>query len=163
MVEASLEHVIELAEAAQLANKSWHFHILAPTCCFNPRRDLYGLVVEVPADKTFVVAYVAERPVEQGKRLVTLLHGSKVLEGASSSSAARNSVAAKIAERARTLNEHNISWHHHMLFPNCALNQHPGHWNITFEDPQSGETLSALYEPEPIDDLKEIEALFYRL
>lgn len=30
-----------------------------------------------------------------------------------------------------------------------------------FEDPESGGTLSALYESEPIDDLKEVEALFY--
>jgi hypothetical protein len=32
---------------------------------------------------------------------------------------------------------------------------------LSFEDPESGDVLSATYENEPIDDLKEVEALFY--
>jgi hypothetical protein len=48
-----------------------------------------------------------------------------------------------------------------MLFPDCALNVHPGKWTLTFEDPESGETWSAIYDGEPIEDLKEVEALFY--
>jgi len=161
MLESAIEAVLTLAEEAHSSGKRWHFHILSPSCCFKQRSDLYGLMVEVPSDKTSVIAYVSERPVEQGRMLVSLLHGSKVLDGTGSVSATKNDVAAKIVARAQELNERCVAWHHHMLFPDCALNPHPGKWTLTFEDPESGDVLSATYENEPIDDLKEVEALFY--
>lgn len=161
MIEAPIEDVLSLAQDAASLAKSWHFHILSPKCCFNNRIDRYGLMVEVPADNISMVAYVSERPVEQGKMLVSLLHGSKVLDGTGSVLATKKDVAAKIVARAQQLNERRLAWHHHMLFPDCALNPHPGKWTLTFEDPESGEVLSAIYENEPIDDLKEVEALFY--
>jgi len=162
MVELAIEDVLSSAEEANSSGKHWHFHILSPTCCFNQRKDRYGLVVEIPSDKRTLVAYSPERPAGHGKKLVALLHGSKVLDGTGSSSGIRNEVASKIVEQARRLNERKIPWHHHMLFPDCALNPQPGQWTLTFEDPESGEIWSAIYEVEPIEDLKEVEALFYR-
>jgi hypothetical protein len=63
--------------------------------------------------------------------------------------------------RARELNARGIAWHHHMLFPDCALNPNPGSWNLLFEDPETGQQISALYHDEPVQDLREVEALFY--
>jgi len=166
MKNTSLERVVALAEESHSLGKRWHFHILAPTCCFNHEKGQYGLVVEIPQEAVSLVAYVPERPVTEGKKLVTLLHGATVLDGSayeavSTSAAIENQVAHQILERAKHYNEQKIPWHHHMLFPDCALNPHTGRWNLLFEDPVSGEMLSALYELEPIADLKRVEALFY--
>jgi hypothetical protein len=161
MVEHTLDDVVLIAERAHSAGKKWHFHILAPSCCFNPHKDSYGLMVEIPLESLTVTAFVAQRPVEQGKKLVSLLHGSQALRGTGCSAEIENEVTSQILERARCCNALKIPWHHHMLFPDCALNSSPGKWNLIFEDPASGEILNALYDAEPLNDLKEVEALFY--
>jgi len=161
LAEHSLDDVVAIAEQAHSTNQRWHFHILSPSCCFNPHKDRYGLLVEIPIQEVEVVAFVTERPVDQGKKLVTLLHGSQALGGTGYSVEIENEVTAEILKRARHCNQLKIPWHHHMLFPDCALNSHPGKWNLTFEDPSSGDTLNALYDTEPLNDLKEVEALFY--
>ena len=161
MKETTLEAAIQIGESAQIAGKRWHFHILAPACRFNPKPGTYALVVELTSDSETYVTYQDERPAEAGKKLLGLLHGSKVLQGTGESSHVANRTTATIVERAKGLNERNIHWHHDMMFPTCVINPSPGRWNLTFEDPETGETLSALYDSEPVQDLKEVEALFY--
>ena len=161
MKETTLDGVVEVAEIAQAANKSWHFHILSPTCHFNTKPDKFALVVEVVSDSQAFVSYQDQRPSDAGKRLVALLHGSKVLQGKGEAQHIENATAAAIVRRAKVLNDQRIPWHHHMMFPKCAINPNPGKWNLTFEDPQTGETLNAMYDLEPIEDLKEVEALYY--
>lgn len=161
MKETTLDRAVGIAEGAQAANKSWHFHILSPTCQFNPKPDKFALVVEVVSEPLMIVAYQDERPSDAGKTLVALLHGSKVLQGNGEAQHIKHATTAAIIRRAMVLNEQQISWHHHMMFPKCAINPNPGKWNLTFEDPQTGEMLNATYDLEPIEDLKEVEALYY--
>jgi hypothetical protein len=161
MITAELETVVSTAVQANAAGKLWHFHILSPTCCFNKQRDRYALVVEIPSDRQTFVAYSANRPAEEGKQLVALLHGKEVLEGTGSATQITHEITATIISRARDLNSRGIAWHHHMLFPECALNPNPGKWTLLFEDPESGEKIRATYNSEPLSDLKEVEALFY--
>lgn len=161
MIEQKLEQVISAAEQAHASSKKWHFHILPPVCYFNPSQKAYGLVVEIPGDKLTLIAYSPIRPAEAGKKLVSLLHGKNITHGSGSLATISHEITRTIVERANHLNRSSIEWHHHMLFPDCALNTKPGLWNIVFEDPETGKTLSALYDTEPISDLREIEALFY--
>jgi hypothetical protein len=161
MIEESIEAVVLRAEQAHASGKQWHFHILSPSCCFNQRIGLYALVVEIPLERESHIAYCADRPAEQGKRLVALLHGAKILQGAGAATQATNEITSSIIARARDLNSHGVAWHHHMLFPDCALNPSPGKWTLLFEDPETGEKLSATYDSEPLNDLREVEVLFY--
>jgi len=161
MIEESIEAVVRTAELASASSKKWHFHILSPTCCFNQQGKQYALLVEIPADQETFIAYCADRPAEQGKKLVALLHGAKVLQGTGSAIQATHEITASIIARARNLNSRGIQWHHHMLFPDCALNPSPGKWTLLFEDPETGEKLSAVYDSEPLNDLQQVEALFY--
>jgi hypothetical protein len=178
MNEKKLVAVVDAAQQAAAEGRKWHFHILSPTCCFNSKGDHYALVVEIspgssqgsltqepdqntlPREQTTLIAYSTERPAEQGKRLVALLHGEKILEGTGSPERAQNEAASTILVRARNLSARRIPWHHHMLFPDCTLNPNPGMWNLLFEDPETGEQLNALYHDEPVHDLREVEALF---
>ena len=161
MIEDSIEAVVRKAELANAASKKWHFHILSPTCCFNQQRSQYALLVEIPPEEEAFIAYCADRPTEQGKKLVALLHGAQVLQGTGSATQATHEITASIIARARDLNSRGIPWHHHMLFPDCALNPSPGMWTLLFEDPETCEKLSAIYNSEPLDDLQQVEALFY--
>lgn len=161
MIEDSIQAVVRKAEKAHSSGLHWHFHILAPTCCFNQRTNVYALVVEIPGNQESIIAYSATRPADEGKKLVTLLHGTKVLAGTGTSTTATQEVAGLILSRARELNSRNVAWHHHMLFPDCAFNPSPGKWTLLFEDPETNQRLSAVYDAEPLSDLKEVEALFY--
>ena len=47
-------------------------------------------------------------------------------------------------------------------FPDCIFNGHGGKWNITFEDKENDTIIEALYDEEPVDDLRLIEVLFFQ-
>lgn len=161
MITTELESVVSTAVQANAAGKRWHFHILSPTCCFNHHKDLYALLVEIPSDQKTLIAYSPNRPAEEGKQLVALLHGKKVLEGTGSANQITHETTALIIARARDLNSRGVAWHHHMLFPDCALNPSPGKWTLLFEDPERNGKITTTYDVEPLNDLKEVEALFY--
>jgi hypothetical protein len=52
-----------------------------------------------------------------------------------------------------------MHWHHHMHFPTCAFNPHPGQWSISVESPD--ETFSEVFVEEPRDILREIEVIYF--
>ena len=159
--EVSLDEAVRHAEDAQRAGNSWHFHMLSPTCLFNSMKTKHVLLVENCTTGVEYAAESDERPAEIGKKLVALLHGNAILSGQGEAHSGTNPNTRKILSRARELNEQGVAWHHHMLFPDCSLNQNRGKWTLTFEDPITGEILTAAYPVEPKADLKEVEALFY--
>ena len=48
-----------------------------------------------------------------------------------------------------------------MLFPNCIYNKLKGKWCIVIEDKESGDMKYAVYDEEPVSDLRKIERIFY--
>lgn len=93
-----------------------------------------------------------------GKKLVRMLHGKGILEKKASRAGPK---IAKILEKAVKLNQTSAPWHHHMLFPDCIFNKDAKKWAIIFEDVETGEILTVLYDKEPVEDLREIEVLYY--
>lgn len=156
----TLESIVKEAETAAHSNNSWHFHMLSPNCKFNDNPKQHALLVEILNGPTWVT-YSDERPMDIGQKLVALLHGNKILTGSGDTNRTTQPEMKTILDRTKDLNAKGILWHHHMLFPQCVLNQHQGKWNLIFEDPETNEILNVLYESEPINDLKEVEALFY--
>jgi hypothetical protein len=49
-----------------------------------------------------------------------------------------------------------------MLFPGCQFNSHPTQFTLMLEDGQTGQALESVTNEEPVNDLKQIEPLFYK-
>ena len=161
MEECGLETVIKKAKLWQAQGKSWHFHLLTPDCVFNTRRHGYALALENETDGQAYVAYSDQSPMEADHELVILLYGDEILAEDKITSAPTNEQMQLILKRARELNERKISWHHHVLSPACIFNSHKGQWNIFFEDKRENEVVEAVYDGEPVDDIRQIEILFF--
>jgi len=145
----------------QKAEKRWHFHMLTPDCVFNESNKQHAVVLENSSDDQQYVAYTEKRNFSLGKKLVKLLHGSKILDQPKRAAPPKNPNLQKLIDRAKEMNKRGIPWHHHTLFPECIYNDRVGQWNIVMEDKNKGNLLEAAYDTEPKEDMKEIERLFY--
>lgn len=155
----ALEDCLPMAQGFQKDGKKWHSHVLSPGCRFNPYPDQYAAVIE---DDNAHIAYIA---VSDGfpavdKQLVKMLHGDDILDGGHPSSAESELVAqSPLLRRLIEIDELGQPWHHHMNFPDCALNPHRGHWAITVET--TDEQFAESYEDEPRDILRAIEVRYF--
>jgi hypothetical protein len=164
MQEISIEELIEKAKGFQRAGKKWHFHMLTEDCKFNERKDKNSFVLENETDSENFVVYSEKRLMEEGKELVKILHGEKILEENENKEKSREVEDKNIKlmlEKAEKLNEKGIKWHHHMLFPNCIFNKHKGKWCIVFEDKEESKVIESISEKEPTENLRKIELLYY--
>lgn len=159
MVETSAEEIKNKAREFSGKKESWHFHILTPDCQLNKSKQ-FTLVLE--SSGQVWSSFSEKRPMEAGEELVKLLHGQDVVQKENIGSGASTSLSVqKIIERAKDLSSQRIYWHHHLLFPDCQFNKHPGEWTLILEDPHHDEILESLSATEPKEDLKQIETLFY--
>ncbi len=160
MIQASIEEIRAKAHELHEADAQWHFHMLTPDCSLN-HQGKYAFIVE-QTDEPASYVYVsdqAEKDLDQ--ELLPLLHGSEVLdESVTGSGYQASDVIKAMIKRAKELNDQDIEWHHHMLFPDCQFNTHPGKFVLMLEDPQTKEVLESVTEQEPIGDLQQIEPLF---
>lgn len=141
--------------------KRWHFHLLTPDCIFNQKNGQNAFVVENISDQIVFIIYSSKRNMLLGKKLLSLLHGSKILDRNDQGIKSSNRSFENILKKITIMNQKDIVWHHHMFFPECVFNSHKGEWNITFEDQEADKKIEALYDKEPIDDLKRIEIFYY--
>lgn len=154
-----LDECLPMAKGFQRDGKKWHSHVLSPGCHFNPYPDQYAAVVE---DDDAHIAYIA---VSDGfpdvdKQLVRMLHGDDILDSGHPSSAESELVGqSPLLSRLIEIDQSSQLWHHHMNFPDCALNPQRGHWAITIET--AGEQFSESYENEPRDILRAIEVRYF--
>jgi hypothetical protein len=160
MEEKTLEEIKNLA--LELHNKGikWHFHILGPACMLNTNFGKYVFILESSSANTFYVHYSDKAEKELGKALVPLLHGNKIFES-TEDQYKPNKNMKKILQRAKELKEKQTEWHHHMLFPDCKFNKKSPQWVLMLEDTADLTALESLSETEPVNDLKQIESLFY--
>jgi len=158
--ESSALQILQRARELSQLKKSWHFHILAPGCLLNTRKD-YSLILEIPSENAFLVSYSNKKPMAAGKELVKLLHGSDVVQEAPPQVLAKSAGVEALLERVQKIHERGEFWHHHMLFPDCVFNKNKGKWSLILEDPQTKEVLESVTNAEPKEDLKQVETLFY--
>jgi hypothetical protein len=162
MQAASLKEIKQQALELHSTGQKWHFHILTPSCKLNPT-DRYAFIVECPQQDLALVNYSDQAEKALGEELSPLLHGAKIMDQASTEAGYQPSkIIQDIIERATTLNEQKLEWHHHMLFPGCQFNTNSSKFTLLFEDPRSEEALSSVTDTEPTNDLKQIEGLFYQ-
>lgn len=152
----ALDYCLELARKFQASGKPWHSHVLSPGCRHNPHPDVYAVVIE---DDESGIAYIAkgdERFPEVDKDLVKMLHGDDIIDASKLTSALP---ASALLDQLRDLQERRIPWHHHMHFPSCVFNPHPGEWAISVEAPSR--FFSESYPKEPIDVLRQVEVMYF--
>lgn len=155
--------------------KDWHFHILTPECQLNETKE-YALILENNSDDQTWVYHSDKPQMDVGKYLVQILHGKEVVGEKQNQPEVGQPLAEnieteesgnvseqvqKILQKAKQLNSQGKFWHHHMLFPACKFNPHPGKFTIMFEDQETGEVIESVTNQEPKSDLKLIETLFY--
>lgn len=156
----ALEHCLPLVQGFVAAGTKWHSHVLSPGCTFNPYRERYAIVVE---DDGAQVAYIAPSDgfPEVDKVFVRMLHGDDILdEEAALAADPAEAAGSALLKRVRQINAQGVHWHHHMNFPDCALNPHRGDWAITIESGVG--TFSERYDDEPKAVLREIEVIYFR-
>lgn len=154
-----LEDCQSLAEGLRDMGKKWHSHVLSPICDHNPFEGNYAVVVEDDAEG---VPYIAEGTTEfpeVDKVLVQMLHGSDILDASKATGADVWAESSTLLARIRELQRQGALWHHHMHFPECAFNPHPGEWSISVES--DIDSFSEAYPDEPVDVLREVEVLYF--
>lgn len=159
--EIPLADCTALGRRLQEEKRSWHIHVLAPDCRLNPKPGLYAFVIEDNTGDEIHVAFSEERPREPNLELLKLLHGDAVLDEAPSSAGAQTAPPSPLAARVRDLHERGIGWHHHMHFPDCKLNPHPGRWAISLEADDRDTVETEAYDEEPHDVLSAIEIIYF--
>ena len=146
---------LSLAQNLAKDGKHWHSHVLSPGCLHNPFKG-YALVIE---DDTAAIPYISDCGnafPEVDKDLVKMLHGADILD---SSQRAGLVPPSQVLNHLAVLQEQMTPWHHHMHFPGCAFNPHPGKWSISVESPDL--LVAEAFGAEPIDVLREVEVLYF--
>lgn len=160
MIQASIDEIRAKANEFHEAGTEWHFHMLTPDCALN-EKGRYAFILEEPDATTSYVFVSDQAEKDLDQELLPLLHGDEVLDASTAGSDYEPSDVVKaIIKRAQELNDKGVEWHHHMLFPACQFNTHPGKFVLMLEDPQTKEVLESVTDQEPIGDLQQIEPLF---
>jgi hypothetical protein len=143
------------------AGLTWHFHVMTPNCMFN-EQPKYALLLETPTGTVVHYSDSAEPVTKLGKELAPLAHKADVLQRASAPKGyAPSPAVGQIIARAKELNAKQVEWHHHVTFAGCQFNKGGHKFTLVLEDPESGKTLESVSDEEPINDLRQIEPLFY--
>ena len=162
MKKVSSKKILKTAEKLKKDGKKWHFHMLTPGCVFNEEK-MFALILENSTDEEHLVHHSLKKPVDTGKKLVELLHGT-ITNTQKTHKNTKKKLTPKVNKmiaRANELSNKGFSWHHHLLFPDCIFNHDPRYWTLVFEDPLNGEVIKDISKEEPRQALQQIEPLFY--
>lgn len=156
----SKEELLKKAEELAAKQNSWHFHLLTPDCLLNTSEKFVLVLEDKEVKKTYT--YTAEeKPMDTSEALLRLLHGNKIMDNKEEELGEISQEVNHMIQRANELNNDGFFWHHHVLFPYCIYNDHPGKWTIILEDPEKKEKLESVSDEEPKADMKIIEPAFY--
>lgn len=164
-IEVSAERLLQIGEELHAAGERWHNHVLSSDCELNDRKAC-ALIVEASDRDQVFVTYSDEPMMDVGRALATLVHGADPLAAADdaapeTSQAPASAAVAAMMARATEVTARGDHWHHHILFPECVFNPHPGSWTLVFEDPDSDETLESVTPERPARDIEITEARFF--
>ncbi len=160
ITEVTQDRLLELGTELTASGEKWHPHVLSSDCRLNDR-PLCGLILEA-SDRAEVFASYSEEPMmETARSLATLAHGEDAVQEDPDPDSDASPKVAEMMRRAKTLSGRGRHWHHHVLFPECIFNAHPGEWTIVFEDPDTGETLESVTAHHPAQDIQVTETMFF--
>jgi hypothetical protein len=158
--ETTIHDIVLRAKEFSSEKTSWHFHLLTPNCALNTNKKKHATILEGKGET--YVTYSETRYLNEGRELVQLLHGTSIVKKKHQDLPVHDPKIKAILEQAKTWNEQGHAWHHHVLFPDCAYNKHPGKWCIIIEDPDGKKAVESVSKEEPKANQKAIELLFYQ-
>ncbi len=150
---------LALGERLRDTGKHWHTHVLSPSCLHNPFGAHWAIVVE---DDTEGIAYIAEGTTEfpeVDKQFVKMLHGDDILDSTKTTGGTETAKSSLLLAHIMALQSQGLPWHHHMHFPSCAFNPHPGKWSISVEADDC--FFSEAFAEEPVNILREVEVIYF--
>lgn len=154
-----MDQAVPMGERLSAEKKRWHSHVLSPGCMHNPFDGHYAVVVE---DDEAHITYIAEGTEtfpEEDKVLVKMLHGDDILDPSAAKGGAETAKESLLLAHIMGLQAKGRHWHHHMHFPDCAFNPHPGKWSIGVESPNA--FYAEAFDDEPVDILREVEVIYF--
>lgn len=161
MQEITIDQAREKARSWLTKGKNWHFHVLFPDCVFNTQSNQFALVLENrTADQTFAV-YSDNGFAKISQEFLKLRYGDSILE-TQAGVVPQEKPANTLLTQCEVFKQNKVLWHHHLLFPDCIFNQHPGKWNIVLEGSGEARTFNALYDEEPMDDFRQLEIEYFK-
>ena len=163
--EVGPERLLAIGKQLTEDGERWHHHVLSADCALNQRQQC-ALILEASDRSQIFVTYSDEPMMDVGRSLAELVHGADVLQPTLEPAPGRapqpdSPAVAEMMRRARALTANGKHWHHHVLFPECWFNPHPGDWTLVFEDPDTGETLESVTTDRPDRDIRITERLFF--
>jgi len=162
MEKITVNQARQKARSWRSKGENWHFHVLFPDCAFNTAHNQFALVLEnQTVGHTFVV-YNNNGFAKISQELLKMRYGENILNAAQVSMTRTEKSPKPILERCETLVRDSIPWHHHLLFPACIFNSHPGKWNLVLESGEASQTMNELYDEEPLDDLQQLEIAYFK-
>jgi hypothetical protein len=162
MQEITIEQACELAKTWQTAGESWHFHVLFPGCVFNTRSNQYAMALENrTTDQTYVV-YSDIGFAKVSQELLKMQYGNNFLNKSQASVGHTTKQIKPIVDQCEVYSRDNILWHHHLFFPDCIFNEHPGKWNIVMEGSGQSKIMNALYDQQPVEDFQQLEIAYFK-
>jgi hypothetical protein len=160
--EISVDLAREKGRYWQKQGDNWHFHVLFPECVFNTKSNQYALVMENHTTGQTYVAYSENGFTKFSQELLKLRYGDNILDEERTIAQSKEEPTNPLFIQCAVFTRKNIPWHHHMLFPDCIFNQHPGKWNIILEGKGESRTINMLYDEEPLMDLQQLEIAYFK-
>ena len=169
MKHISFETLGNKAMKLKQAGIKWHFHMIGPACIFSRSKEKYEIIMENESNGEVFSCYFSEKPISETRQMAELAYGPDFLKREKKNDKAirvdeevnKNDAFQKIIERARACRASGSAWHNHHLPPHCSFNPQKGKHCIVFEDETSGDALYAYYGHDPVDDLSELETLYF--
>jgi hypothetical protein len=160
-IEASEQELLTIGETLHRKSAHWHLHVLTPECTLNTRAS-HAIVLEDTDQGRHYIAYSEYPMPETALRLASFVHGDSATQPpAENEPDPESPVVQEMMSRAKVLMAEGKHWHHHIFFPTCIFNPHPGKWTMIFEDPLKHETLTSVTDGRPDKDIGITERLFY--
>lgn len=153
-----LEACKGIGEALHAAGTAWHFHVLSPVCLHNPYPGRFALVIEAEGQPPRL-ADAGDRFPAVDEDLVKLLHGADILDRNKARGAASAAHSSWLLGQVLAQQDEGRDWHHHMHFPDCVFNPHPGAWSISVES--ADRLIAEAFPDEPVDVLREVELIYF--
>ncbi|MDD5163127.1 MAG: hypothetical protein PHD95_02880 [Candidatus ainarchaeum sp.] len=160
MKKVDFQEIVAKAKNLAKYNKTWHFHMLGRDCKFNNNRGKFRITFEDESSGKSFYSVFDNKPIKESKKLADLMYGQGFLR--KKEKGEHNPEFDLILKKAKELTEQGIEWHHHHLHPNCIFNKLKGKHCIVLEDPKTPNSLIAVYNQKPMEDLVKIEKLFYK-
>ncbi len=161
MQEITIDQAREKTSTWKKEGKAWHFHVLFPDCIFNTQNKKYAMVLEDRTSGETFVVYSVDGFAKISQEFLKLIYGDDILKTRAGADS-KDKPSSKLLAQAKIFKQNEVVWHHHMLFPDCIFNDHPGKWNIVMEGSGEKRTYSGVYDEEPVDEFQQIEIEYFK-